>query len=123
MPVQTILDGKRNVVVKIDDVATGTGTAIDVSALVPACTRVNIDEIWFSVAADDLVKLIWDATADVDIISLHGQQDFCFDKFGGLTNNAGAGVTGDVLYDGGASAGDFTIVIHATKHGIIDPEL
>jgi hypothetical protein len=40
-----------------------------------------------------------------------------FDKFGGLTNNAGAGVTGDVLFStADASAGDFyTIVLEMVK--------
>ena len=47
MAVQIIEDGPRNIVVKIDDTGTGAGTAVDVSALVPSCTLVNIDRIWF----------------------------------------------------------------------------
>jgi hypothetical protein len=40
-----------------------------------------------------------------------------FEKFGGLTNNAGAGVTGDVLFStADATAGDFyTIVLEMVK--------
>ena len=40
-----------------------------------------------------------------------------FEKFGGLTNNAGTGVTGDVLFStADASAGDFyTIVLEMVK--------
>ncbi len=118
MAVQTIIDGPRNVVVKIDDVDTGTGTAIDVSALSPPCTRVSIERIWFSCPDAGGCTLAWDATVDVTAINLNETQDFDFTCFGGLTNNAGAGVTGDLIYTG-VGTGNFSIVIQCTKHGTI----
>lgn len=122
MPVQIILDGPRNVVVKITESSVITaGTAIDVSALDPPCTRVNINQVWFSLLDAEAFILLWDATTDEPIINLHGQQDFCFDRFGGLTNNAGAGITGDVLYT--SPAGPSTVVLFCTKHGVIDTPL
>lgn len=122
MAVQIIEDGPRNIVVKIDDTGTGAGTAVDVSALVPSCTLVNIDRIWFSCPDSGGCTIAWDATADVTAINLNEVQDFDFHKFGGLTNNAGAGVTGDINYTG-IGTGNFTVILWCTKRGIIDPEL
>lgn len=114
MPVQIIEDGPRNVVVKVTAPAAETGTAIDVSTLTPPCGRVNIFRVWYSTLDVNEVVLLWDATADVEALRLHGSQDFCFDKFGGITNNAGAGVTGDLLYD----IDNGTVVIWAVKHDV-----
>lgn len=119
MAVQTIFDGPRNVIVKITADGTESGTAIDVSALNPPCTRVNITRIWFSNLDAEASTLSWDATTDLLIAKLHGQQDFNFEGFGGLVNNAGAGVTGDVLYS--LPAGGGTIVLHCKKHNVIIP--
>lgn len=118
MPVQIIQDGARNVIVKAStDLTSESGTLIDVSALDPPCTRVNINKIWFTTEDAAPAILTWAAAPNEIIAVLHGQQDFYLDFFGGLTNNAGGvAVTGDVLYAANAS---FTLVVHATKHGII----
>jgi hypothetical protein len=118
MAVQILEDGPRNVVVKIDDTGTNSGIAVDVSALVPACTQVRIDRVWFSCPDAGGCTLAWDATTDVTAITLNETQDFCFSEFGGLTNNAGAGVTGDVLYTG-FGTGAFTVVLWCVKQGTI----
>jgi hypothetical protein len=55
---QTILDGPRNVVVKI--ASTGSDTdqiVVDVSALSPACTKLTLEQIWGSIAEGGLATL------------------------------------------------------------------
>ena len=43
------------------------------------------------------VNLHFDATTDVHAVSLTGSGTLDFNFFGGLTNNAGAGITGDIV--------------------------
>ena len=118
---QTIVDGARNVVMKFTNLSDGTGEAavikVDVSALNGAPTSVSIKRITYSVTGM-VATLLWDATTDVRIVELGGEtgvMDFC--KFGGLPNNAGAGVTGDILLTTtGATAGDsYSIVLEMVK--------
>jgi hypothetical protein len=65
------------------------------------------------------VDVLWDATTDVLCESVPADvlYKMCYDEFGGLPNNAGAGKTGDVLFSTvGAAAGDrYTIIIEAIK--------
>jgi len=65
------------------------------------------------------VDILWDATTDVLCESVPADvlYKMCYDEFGGLPNNAGAGKTGDVLFSTvGAAAGDrYTIIIEAIK--------
>lgn len=97
---QTLVDNTRNVVMKFTNTSDGTGESavlkVDVSALNGAPSRVTIKKIHYSVAGM-VARLLWDATTDVTIVDLQG--DGCLDAsaFGGLYNNAGTGVTGDIL--------------------------
>lgn len=117
---QTLIDGPRNVVVKLTNTSDGTGESavlkVDVSGLSGAPSRVRIDKIRYSVAGM-VARLLWDATTDVTIVDLQG--DGCLDccGFGGLTNNAGTGVNGDILLTTvGASSGDsYTIILEMVK--------
>lgn len=117
---QTLIDGKKNVVMKFTNVSDGTGESavlkVDVSTLDGAPTRVRIDKVHYSVAGM-VATLLWDATTDVRIMDLQG--DGCFDakKFGGLYNNAGTGVTGDILLTTtGHSLNDsYTIILEMSK--------
>jgi hypothetical protein len=117
---QTIIDGVRNVVMKFTNTSDGTGesavTKVDVSALQSAPAKVRIDRIHYSVAGM-VVRLLWDADTDVTIVDLQG--DGCLDAtcFGGLPNNGGAGVTGDIkLTTVGHSASDsYTIILEMSK--------
>ncbi len=96
---QTIIDGPRNVVMKFTSVSDGTGeaavTKVDVSALSGAPPAVAIDKIHYSVSGM-IVRLLWDATSDVTIVELQNDGVFDFTSFGGLPNNGGDGVTGDI---------------------------
>lgn len=117
---QTLMDGKRKVVMKFTNTSDGTGeaavTKVDVSALADAPSTVAIDKIHYSVSGM-VVRLLWDATADVTIVDLQG--DGCLDasSFGGLTNNAGTGVTGDIqLTTVGHTSGDsYTLILEMHK--------
>jgi len=117
---QVLVDAERNVVIKLTSTSDGTGesavTKVDVSALKGAPSTVRINKIHYCVAGM-VVRLLWDATADVTIVDLQG--DGCLDAscFGGLWNNAGAGVTGDIqLTTVGHTSGDsYTIILEMTK--------
>ena len=112
----TIIDGKRNAVIKAflaSDGASGELTdqvIVDVSALLGAPSKVHITKIQSALRGFD-VLLEFDATTDVPILTLtpeSGVSDLCFEHFGGLPNNGGAGVTGDITITttGFTAAGD-----------------
>jgi len=57
---------------------------------------IRVDEIEYSISGSLKVILDWDASTDVVFLALSGQGEICTEKFGGLQNNAGTGVTGDI---------------------------
>lgn len=122
---QILEDGQLNHIVKVEMLLDTSDMAetviIDVSALSSmgdlqgACSRVNIKRIIYDIEDTLTVNLFWDAIADVSIWRLVGRGVIDLKKAGGLKNNAGAGVTGDVSFttqgwSGGAIlAASFTI--------------
>lgn len=121
---QTLVDGERNLVVKLTNLSDGTGesavTKVDVSALTAsatngACTEVRIDKIQYDINGME-VQLLWDGSPDLIIGKFTGQDEQCYKKFGGLTNNAST-PTGDVLLTTtNHTAGDsYTIILHMVK--------
>lgn len=122
---QTIINDSRNLVVKIHIVGDGSGdetatNLVDISALDSKADRVKITKIISSLEGFS-VNLIFDATANVDIMTLT-QTDTTLDftDIGGLVNNAGSGRTGDILMDtvGLAAAEEGTIILHMKKRKI-----
>lgn len=117
---QTLIDGTRNAVMKFTNTSDGTGESavlkVDVSALSGAPTSVKITKIHYSVAGM-VARLLWDADTDVTIVDLQGDGKLCCEDFGGLQNNGGAGVTGDILLSTvGHTAGDsYTIILEMQK--------
>lgn len=124
---QTLYDsGKKPIVQKftgVFDTATEEVNVVkvDVSTLSLdgiTCTDVVIDKIWYDINGM-VVNMLWDATTPVTIMTLSdGQHEFCFrDDFGGLTNNAGVGKTGDIKFTTiGAGIGDsYTIILEMRK--------
>lgn len=119
---QTLIDNDRRAVIKLTNVSDGTGesavTKVDVSGLNAddegrTCTSVSIEGIRYDIAGMK-VRLLWDATTDVDCFVLGDSNNgtLCFKEFGGLSNNSGAGKTGDIkLTTIGASANDSYSVI------------
>ena len=125
---QTIVDGPSFVAIKLTNISDGTGesavTKVDVSALEAdsrtglSCTDVNIERIWWQCIGMK-VRILFDADTDVMAIELgenqSGNHDYSI--FGGLTNNAGTGKTGDVKFTTvGASSGDtYTVILYLRK--------
>ena len=126
---QTIQDGARHVIMSFTNVGDGTGESavkkVDVSALGSdpvtgtACSGVAIQSIWFSTMGMS-VKLLWDA--DTDVLAFHLPADYAdsldMSEFTGLKNNAGTGVTGDIMLTTvGHSSGDaYTVILKMTKN-------
>jgi len=96
---------------------TGTNSAasiLDVSAAEGAATnpRVSITGVAWSVAAQ--TDILWDATSNIVALSLSGSGKMGFaDGMPSIPNNAGSGITGDVLVTNGTSVG--TILIKFKK--------
>ena len=124
-----ILDGDKDLIVRLTNVSDGTGesavTKIDVSALAArasdgaACTGVKLAKVYYSIMDFSSVLLEWDATSNTLCIELNPNADgiLDFSDFGGLQNTSGSGKTGDIaLTTVGASNGDtYLIVLHCTK--------
>jgi hypothetical protein len=128
---QTLVDGDRYAVMKFTNISDGTGesavTKVDVSALQPlasntaaqkTCTGVSIERIWWQCIGMK-VRILFDATSDVMAIELGENQSGSHDYsvFGGLTNNAGSGKTGDIKFTtvGHTSADTYTIILYMRK--------
>ena len=124
---QPLIDGPQTAVMKFTNVSDGSGEdavkKVDVSALSNsagglACTGVVIEKMWWQCIGMK-VKVLFDADTDAFCIELGENQSGHHDytSFGGLTNNAGTGVTGDVLFTtvGHTSADTYTIILYMRK--------
>ena len=125
---QTLADGPKTAVLKLTNISDGSGesavTKVAVSALQPSadgdtCTGVTIERIWWQCIGMK-VQILWDATSDLFCIELGENQsgDHDYTKFGGLTNNAGSGKTGDLKFTTvGHSSGDtYTVILYLRKN-------
>ena len=120
---QILRDGRRNLVMKFTNISDGSGesavTKVDVSSLSEAPARVRITRIDYTTAGIGL-DISWDADADVLALTIPQDMSDSIDYrwFGGVTNNAGAGRTGDIKFSTNNSplAGDrYTVVLHMIK--------
>tara|TARA_Y100001938_G_scaffold150353_1_gene240886 strand:+ start:252 stop:656 length:405 start_codon:yes stop_codon:yes gene_type:complete len=124
---QTIIDGPKTAVLKFTNVSDGTGESavkkVDVSALATTqdgktCTGATIEKIWWQCNGMK-VQLLFDASSNVFCIELGENQSGYHDytSFGGLPNNAGSGVTGDILFTtvGHSSADTYTVMLQVRK--------
>jgi hypothetical protein len=114
---QTIFDGERTVIMKFTNISDGTGESavvkVDVSALAAsasgsACNNVTVTKIYIANRGME-VRMFWDATTDVPFFlsSPGATQTLDMTGFGGITNNSGAGSTGDIVFStADASSGD-----------------
>ena len=126
---QTIQDGERTAVLRFTNVSDGTGESavkkVDVSALATnsmgqACTEVHIQRIYWATVGMS-VKLDFDATSNVLAIGLPADStgdEYYDDRFTGIPNNAGSGVTGDIDFTTvGHSSGDaYSIILVLNKN-------
>ena len=128
---QTIEDTPHKLVMKFTNTSDGTGESavqkVDVSAFtagsridsttVSTCTDVRIDRIYYNNSGMS-VKLLWDASSDVEAIHLKDTQgEFDFSSFGGLKNNSGSGKTGDIMFTtvGHSNTDFYWVVLEMTK--------
>jgi len=124
---QTLFDGDKHVVMKFTNISDGSGESavkkVDVSELNAdingnTCTSVAIEKIWWQCIGMK-VQLFFDATSDAFIIELGENQSGHHDysEFGGLSNNAGSGKTGDIDFTtvGHSSADTYTITLKMRK--------
>ena len=124
---QTLIDGERLVIMKFTNISDGTGESavlkVDVSALAASatgavCDRVTVTKIYISTHGME-VRMLWDATTDVPFFlsSSGATQTLDMSAFGGITNNGGAGVTGDIMFStADASSGDtYWCILEMTK--------
>lgn len=104
---QVLFDGLKRAIVKVHGAET-----IDVSTLIGAPAQVSIERLQYAMGAAVDGVISWDATADVVAFTPSQTGDMDFRCFGGLINNAGAGITGDIVI---AGTGVFTIILHLVK--------
>ena len=124
---QTLFDNERTAIMKFTNISDGTGESavlkVDVSALTPSasgktCTRVTVTKIFIANHGME-VRMFFDATTDVPFFlsSPGATQTLDMTGFGGITNNAGTGVTGDIVFStSDASSGDtYWCILEMTK--------
>ena len=124
---QTLYDGSKTAVLKFTNISDGTGESavkkVDVSALNAdsdgnPCTGVAIERLWWQCIGMK-VQLLWDASSNLLCIELgenqSGHHDYTI--FGGLTNNAGSGKTGDIDFTtvGHTSGDTYTVIMYLRK--------
>lgn len=120
---QVIEDSHRNYIIKVTGTPTDTAALlVDVSALAIPCDAVKLWEVSYDVGTGSVVTLLWDATADVTIMTLSEGpgQTLCFRQIGGINNNAGAGKNGDVLLTTTGTAA-YTLVLWFVKKSPVIP--
>ncbi len=127
---QTLIDGPRTTVMAFTNVSDGSGESavakVDASALQgmggptgsSVSTDIRISQVWYSVDGMN-IDLLWNATTNVLALSLFSDGHLDFRSFGGLQNNAGSGVNGDILFTTrNHSSGDtYSIILELTKKG------
>jgi hypothetical protein len=122
---QVLLDNQRQAIIKItikgDGASADLSKAViyDASAYASAAISDSLMDITYCLNGFS-GELFWGATADVAMMSLakdHPHNE-CFFQEGGLVNNGGAGVTGDILLNTNglaATANDGYIILRVKK--------
>lgn len=118
----TLIDGDRNLVMLftglLDTSNESRVVKVDASTFAPAATKIRINYVQYSISSQLSLILDWDADTDVRFLALSGQGEIEAYKFGGLQNNAGTGVTGDIALTtvGWASGSQsYTLLLEMTK--------
>ena len=129
---QTIVDTEKRVVMKFTNLSDGNGESavkkVDVSELTAhpdgtACSQVTIDQIWYDVGGMRLA-IYFDASTSALALTVGGsaaagnvQGHMDFRSFGGIKNNAGGGINGDIdlSTSGHTNLDHYTIVLELRK--------
>lgn len=124
---QILFDGDRKAIMKFTNLSDGTGE-VKVAKVIPgnlnksyagkACDGVTITKIYAMTHGME-VAMYWDATTDVLIGVIPQNTNYVadYESFGGLWDNSGAGLTGQVLFSTlDMTAGDaYTIILEMVK--------
>ena len=124
---QTLLDGERLAIMKFTNISDGTGetavTKVNVSTLTAsnsgkACTGVIVNKITSACHGLE-VRMYWDASTDVPFFlsTINTNYENDFERIGGITNNAGTGKNGNIVFStSDATSGDtYTVVLEMVK--------
>ena len=104
---QVLRDGFRNYVVRVTgeiDLSAPSDippTALmNITTLNPPCKSLRVDRVKFSLPPGTPldINLWWQATTNELFWGMGGGDDNEFSNFGGLTNNAAPGATGNILF-------------------------
>jgi len=131
---QILRDGYRNFVIRVTGEIDLTGTPTDIAPVAltsiatmnPPCKSLRVDRVKYSLPHGSPldVQLWWQANTNVLFWGMSGGDDDEFSNFGGLTNNAGVGVTGDILFSTSGATGltgvtggllTFAVIVECTK--------
>jgi len=125
---QTIQDGQRTAIMKFTNLSDASGEAAVVKVNVSdlevqdttgaACTSVTVQSIQFATYGM-AVQIDLDATANVLLATLPENYSDTLDFSAyGVPNNAGGGVTGDILFTtiGAGAADSYMVVLTMTKN-------
>ena len=96
---QTLVDSDFEHVVKLTTSSTNsTASIVDASALAGADTNPRLSLVAASWSVSSQSDILWDATTNVVAMSISGNGNFGHTHdMPSIPNNAGSGVTGDVL--------------------------
>ena len=118
--------GPRNRVLLLTCISDGTGgavTVLDKSTLAlldgSEPEGIAIQSVQWTMQGFTYLKLAWDHTADDTALVLGPDRGkLCFRDFGGLTDPASTGGTGDLLLTvvGAASGDSYTLLLHLTLY-------
>lgn len=129
----TIVDSTKNIVVKIvipdgGDADAASVEVVDASAFTTGATSSDLAILEVFYSLDNIGAILeWNATANVDALYLGaGSGHLNFRSFGGIPNNAGTGVNGDIDlstegiggeegHTAGTNAGGGTIILVLEK--------
>lgn len=126
---QTLFDGERVAIMKFDFITSDSSgetnaVKVDPAALLPSasgwpCDAVSLLKI-SGLTHGMYVRLLWGADTPVPIETIPPDTQYVQDYslFGGLTNNAGAGKTGQVLFTTGMTQANdtYTVILEMQKH-------
>lgn len=122
---QILEQGARNAIVKLTGVLDTANVslipAFPIADLDPLPKLLRIDHIDYSISDQLEVQLFWNATTPALILPLAGRGKMSFWSFGGLQNNAGTGVDGQInLLTTGWTSGVqvYSIILEMVKQGV-----
>ena len=104
--VHEIIDTDFEVFLKITTTSTNSAASIyDASAAESAATDPRVSIVGCAWSVGSQTDILFDATSDVVALSLNGSGKVGFgDGVPAITNNAGSGVTGDLLLTNGSAS-------------------